>query len=272
MRVSSSEGVANHTVPESCAGAREGFGEALTGVRIGWVLSRENNTLGTPTLCFEWKATRTGAPVRPPGRSGAVADPSMCVSSLRRNREISPPARTIKAGPHREGNEPKPVMHGDEKSDPYIVAGKPANRIGATEAERVERREGTEENTGQANTRRTPSRASVYLGLDRVRTAARLNRKERFTAFVHHVDTGLLRSAYFWLKRDAAAGADGITWQEYREDLERKLADLHARIHRGLTGRNPHAGTTYQNPTVGSARSASLHWRTRSSSVRWSRC
>lgn len=40
MQVSSSEGVANHTVPESCAEAREGFGEALTGVRIGWVLSR----------------------------------------------------------------------------------------------------------------------------------------------------------------------------------------------------------------------------------------
>ena len=47
MQVSSSEGVANHTVPESCAGAREGFGEALTGVLIGWVLSRENNTPGT---------------------------------------------------------------------------------------------------------------------------------------------------------------------------------------------------------------------------------
>jgi hypothetical protein len=40
VKVSSSEGVANHTVPESCAGTREGFGEALTGVRIGWVLAR----------------------------------------------------------------------------------------------------------------------------------------------------------------------------------------------------------------------------------------
>ena len=49
-------------------------------------------------------------------------------------------------------------------------------------------------------------RVSASEGLDRVRTAARLNRKERFTALLHHVDTGLLRSAYFWLKRDAAAG------------------------------------------------------------------
>ena len=44
MQVSASEGLANHTVPESYADVREGIGEALTGVRIGWVLSRENNT------------------------------------------------------------------------------------------------------------------------------------------------------------------------------------------------------------------------------------
>ena len=99
MQVSASEGLANHTVPESCAEIREGFGEALTGVRIGWVLSRENNTLGTPTLCIEWKATRTGAPARVPGRLGAVVDPSMCVSSLRGNREISSPARISKVWP-----------------------------------------------------------------------------------------------------------------------------------------------------------------------------
>ena len=84
------------------------------------------------------------------------------------------------------------MMHGDEKSDPSIVAGKPANGIGRPGPERVERRKGTEENTGQASTRRTPRRVSVSLGLDRVRTAARLNGKERFTALLHHVDVGLL--------------------------------------------------------------------------------
>jgi len=73
----------------------------------------------------------------------------------------------------------------------------------------------------------------VSPGLDRVRTAARLEAKEQFTALLHHVDVGLLRRAYSWLKRDVAPGVDGMTWQEYGEDLERKLADLHARIHRG---------------------------------------
>ena len=32
-------------------------------------------------------------------------------------------------GPHREGEEPKPMMHGHEKSDPVIVAVKPANKV-----------------------------------------------------------------------------------------------------------------------------------------------
>ena len=95
MQVSSSEGVANHTVPESCADTREGVGEALTGVRIGWVLSRENTTPGSPTLCFERKATWPGASSRAPGRPGAVVDPSLCVRSLSGNREISRLARAV---------------------------------------------------------------------------------------------------------------------------------------------------------------------------------
>ena len=41
MQESYGKGVATHTGPESCAVAREGEGEALTGERAGQVLSRE---------------------------------------------------------------------------------------------------------------------------------------------------------------------------------------------------------------------------------------
>ena len=44
------EGPASHTGPESCAGACEGAGEALTGVHAGQVLSCEISQSGTPTL------------------------------------------------------------------------------------------------------------------------------------------------------------------------------------------------------------------------------
>ena len=43
----------------------------------------------------------------------------------------------------------------------------------------------------------------------------------------------MLRTAFFALKRDAAPGVDGLTWQDYEADLERRIEDLHARVHRG---------------------------------------
>ena len=45
MQVSHSEGLANHTGPESCAGIREDACEALTGERIGQPLSRESTLI-----------------------------------------------------------------------------------------------------------------------------------------------------------------------------------------------------------------------------------
>lgn len=46
MKEPYTEGLASHGDPESCVGAREGAGEALTGERIGEVLSREIKGLG----------------------------------------------------------------------------------------------------------------------------------------------------------------------------------------------------------------------------------
>jgi len=125
------------------------------------------------------------------------------------------------------------MMHEPEKSDPFTVALKPANNSDGLEAEPVERREGAEGNTGEHGTRRTLSRASVSSGLERVRERARTEKKERFTALLHHVDVPLLQAAFSWLKRDAAPGVDGLTWRQYEQNLEANLADLHARLHRG---------------------------------------
>jgi len=125
------------------------------------------------------------------------------------------------------------VMHGREKSDFAIVAMKPANKAGQPAAEWVERRAETEGNMVEPRTRRTPSRESVPQGLDRVRQAAKARKKERFTALLHHVNVDLLKDAYSWLKRNAVPGVDGVTWQDYAQDLEANIVDLHARIHRG---------------------------------------
>ena len=65
------------------------------------------------------------------------------------------------SGPHREGEEPKPMMDAGEKSDSAIVATKPTNKAGRPVAEPVERRAGTEGNAGQRRTRRAQDRAFV---------------------------------------------------------------------------------------------------------------
>ena len=44
MKVSYGEGLANHTVPESCASARKGGGEALTGERMGRAIEPRNDS------------------------------------------------------------------------------------------------------------------------------------------------------------------------------------------------------------------------------------
>jgi group II intron reverse transcriptase/maturase len=73
----------------------------------------------------------------------------------------------------------------------------------------------------------------VSQGLDRVRHAARQRKKEKFTALLHHVTVDLLRESFLALKRRAAPGVDGVTWEDYEAGLEGNLQGLHARVHSG---------------------------------------
>jgi RNA-directed DNA polymerase len=138
------------------------------------------------------------------------------------------------------------MMHGDEKSDPAIVAVKSANKSGQPDAERMEPRAcpkrrlgaGAEGNAIEHGMHRTPSRASMSHGLDRVRQAAK-QKDERFTALLHHLNVELLQSAYGWLRKEASAGVDEVTWADYGEGLEGNLTDLHDRIHRGAYRAQP---------------------------------
>jgi RNA-directed DNA polymerase len=132
------------------------------------------------------------------------------------------------------------MMHERGKSDIAIVAVKPANVAERSGTELVEPRAVTKGNADQQPTCRTLSRAAaktaqvdVSQELARVRRAASRNGKEKFTALLHHVSTGLLEDAFFQVREDAAPGVDGLTWKEYEQNLEGRLADLHARIHRG---------------------------------------
>jgi hypothetical protein len=100
-------------------------------------------------------------------------------------------------------------------------------------AEPGEKRVRAKENIVQPNTNPTQSGERVSQGLSGVREAAKKRRQERFTALLHHGNVDLLRDSYYALKRQAAPGVDGVTWQEYETGLENRLTDLYNRVHRG---------------------------------------
>jgi group II intron reverse transcriptase/maturase len=108
-----------------------------------------------------------------------------------------------------------------------------SNKDGKPLAESAEGRPLIKENAGQPNTYPTRSEIHVSQGLAGVRKAARDHKEMKFTALLHHLTVDLLRESFYSLKRKAAPGVDGITWQEYEPGLEDRLIDLHGRVHRG---------------------------------------
>jgi len=100
-------------------------------------------------------------------------------------------------------------------------------------AESEEERPLIKENAHQPNTHPTQSEERVSQGLARVRKAAREHKEMKFTALLHHLTVDLLRESFYSLKRKAAPGVDGVTWQEYETGAEDRLVDLHSRVHRG---------------------------------------
>lgn len=91
----------------------------------------------------------------------------------------------------------------------------------------------TKENPEEPTATRTQSRGEALNGLDRVRKAAREDKNLRFSSLLHHLTVDLLRESYRALKHGAAPGVDEVTWRQYGEGLEERLADLHQRVQSG---------------------------------------
>lgn len=162
--------------------------------------------------------------------------------SNRENREI-PSASPSDNDGERTANvsDEKAAMHADGKSDEFVVPATSANK-GAAEApaESTEERNSTKRNAEQATSPRTPSRTKrESRGLHGVREAARKDSTLKFTALLHHVSEDCLREAFFNLKKTAAVGVDGVTWQEYERNVEENIVNLHGRIHRGAYRAKP---------------------------------
>jgi RNA-directed DNA polymerase len=124
-------------------------------------------------------------------------------------------------------------MHDHGKSDSPVVPAKPPNNAGVPVAEAVEERGLPKENAASKPRPGRRAGQGAPSELDRVRQVAQGNKEARFTALLHHVSVDRLRAAYGALRPKAVAGVDGVTWEDYGQNLEANLQDLHERVHRG---------------------------------------
>src|SRR6202158_3827719 len=159
---------------------------------------------------------------------------------MHENRETSGmPAAALSRRTAGEGSGRTARVHIPEESDSGVVPMNHSNKDGKPSAESAEGRPLIKENARQPNTYPTQSEKRVSQGLAGVRKAARENKEMKFTALLHHLTIELLRESFYSLKRKAAPGVDGVTWQEYEPGLEDRLVDLHSRVHRGAYRATP---------------------------------
>ncbi len=154
---------------------------------------------------------------------------------MRGSREVPcPPAAEVLLDAEGSTMDAKPRMNGHGKSDSRVVPGKSSNKDEQSSAEAMEGRRLAERNSQERDQHRTQGREELTAALSRVREAARRNKAERFTALFHHIaDIECLRLAYRETKPRAAAGVDGVTWQQFGKDLESNLQDLSERLRKG---------------------------------------
>ena len=130
-------------------------------------------------------------------------------------------------------------MNGQRKSDSSVVPTKSPNKARAPAAEVMEGSELAKGNASQQNAHRTQSRESAPNALARVRQAAKRDREAKFTALLHHVTPEALEASFYELKRKAAPGVDGVTWEQYGTGLAMNVRELHDRLQRGAYRARP---------------------------------
>lgn len=133
-------------------------------------------------------------------------------------------------------------MNGGGKSYKSVVPRKPSNKAGGAplDTERVEGRDLAKGTAEQQNSPCTQRQLGLQSELARIRQIATKDKKVQFTALWHHVyNIERLREAYLGLKRNSAAGVDGVSWEDYQENIERNLEDLSDRLARGAYRAKP---------------------------------
>jgi len=134
-------------------------------------------------------------------------------------------------GSLREGQQAA-IRRGSEESGAGIVPEKSA-KTRVTPVESMEGRAAAEGKSAHGDAHRAQDRERARTQVERIGQRAKRKEGERFNNLLSALKVPLLKEAYQRLRRSAAPGIDGVTWEAYGEHLDARLLALQDRIHRG---------------------------------------
>jgi len=146
--------------------------------------------------------------------------------STRNEGDLDSPCRTNYESQAGRGVQPKGVLPGDP--------GVGWVHSGQLQGASPEAGEGTHRST-------QPTQATSPVGtteedwqtfLRAITEKAKTNKHHRFGDLYRRLNRDVLRLCFFQLRKDAASGVDGVTFQEYEKNLEANLIDLEGRLKR----------------------------------------
>ena len=244
MKESYRKGVANHPDPESCVASRKAAVEALTGAHAGQGIELRNQSRpGCRRRSAMAEGNTDGCAIGEPSADSAQSETlGMHGNSTRENRETpSAPVADGAAGRSEKAMSRTSSMHAGGESDGRVVPTKRPNKGGQTAGggRGGKATDQGEHGAGDRVPDTEPDRArrAACIG---VREAARRDKRTRFTALLHHVTVDLLRDSFYALKREAAPGVDGVTWEAVRDGPGRHgWRTSIGRVHRGTYRAQP---------------------------------
>lgn len=195
---------------------------------------------GVDPIAYGEDHTQGDANTKPPGDPAQSETPRTSGNIMHENRETwSASVAQVSGRPVGKGESRTTHGSAGQESDLGIVPMKGSNKGGQPTAESLEGRPGTKENVRQPHMRPTQGGPRMSQGLEGVRQVAEERKQEKFTALLHHLTIDLLRESFYRIKRSAAAGVDEVTWNEYVQGVEDRIAGLHDRVHRGAYRAQP---------------------------------
>ena len=73
----------------------------------------------------------------------------------------------------------------------------------------------------------------MFTDINRIAELAKEDPKRQFSSIAHLITGAKLYEAFRGLRKDASAGIDGVTYEQYETNVEEKIQQLHQRLKEG---------------------------------------